>query len=269
MASTTDRPLAVVTGGSSGIGKELAKLFVQEGYDVMIAADRDLENARTELQQSDGAGNNIYAVEVDLASSGGPQRLYDEITALARPVDAICLNAGVGVGGEFVKNDVEDEVRMIELNCTSVVRLAKLVLPGMIARGSGKVLITSSIAGVMPGPYEAVYAATKAFDLQLAEAIRDELRDTGVTVTALQPGPTETNFFRRAGMEDTKVGQQEKDDPAKVAKMGFDAMMSGEDKVYAGSLKTRVEGVAAELMGEKSKARRHRKLAEPGSGHKH
>jgi short-subunit dehydrogenase len=136
----------------------------------------------------------------------------------------------------------------------------------MAERRRGRVLITSSIAGVMPGPFEAVYNATKAFDLSFAEALRYELRDTGVTVTALQPGPTDTQFFERAGMTDTKVGREDKDDPALVAKQGFEAMMAGKDKVYAGGFATRMEGVAAEILPETVKAKQHAKQAEPGSG---
>ena len=149
---------------------------------------------------------------------------------------------------------------MIALNCTSIVRMCKLVVPDMVALGSGHILITSSIAASMPAPFEAVYGATKAFDLSFAEALRDELRDTGVTVTAVQPGPTETNFFHRAGLDDTKVGRMHKDDPALVAKQAFNAMLKGDDKVLAGSLKTRLQGIAAEFLPEPMKARRHRKL---------
>jgi short-subunit dehydrogenase len=157
---------------------------------------------------------------------------------------------------------------MIELNCVAVVVLAKQLLPAMVARGKGRVLITSSVAAVMPATYSAVYGATKAFDLSFSEAIREELRDSGVTVTALQPGPTETDFFERAGLEDTKVGQKDKDDPALVARQGFEAMMRGDDKVYAGSLKSKFQGLAGEILPEPMKAKQHAKMAEPGSGRK-
>lgn len=157
---------------------------------------------------------------------------------------------------------------MISVNCIAVVHLAKQLLPAMVERGQGRVLITSSIAATMPAPFEAVYGATKAFDLSFSEALRNELKDTGVTVTAVQPGPTETNFFHRAGLDDTKVGQSEKDDPAQVAQQAYDAMMAGKDKVYAGSLKTRMQGVMTEVMPEAAKAQQHRKMVEPGSGTK-
>jgi short-subunit dehydrogenase len=265
MATLTTRPLAVVTGGSSGIGLELARQFIANGFDVVIASERRAHDAQTELQ-NDGA--SVYAVDADLATREGCDKLCEEIRALGRPIDALALNAGVGVGGEFIRTDLEAELKMIELNCVAVVVLAKQLLPAMVARGKGRVLITSSVAAVMPATYSAVYGATKAFDLSLSEAIREELRDSGVTVTALQPGPTETDFFERAGLEDTKVGQKDKDDPALVARQGFEAMMRGDDKVYAGSLKSKFQGLAGEILPEPIKAKQHAKMAEPGSGRK-
>ncbi len=265
MGTISNRAFAVVTGGSSGIGFELAKQLIEHDFDVLIAGDRDVEDARSALAR---AGANVYGLDVDLATPEGTDELVREVLALARPIEALVLNAGVGVGGEFLKTHLEDELEMIELNCTAVVRLAKALVPQMVARGKGHVLITSSIAGTMPAPYEAVYGATKAFDLSFAEGLRDELRDSGVTVTALQPGPTETQFFERAELEDTKVGAGKKDDPALVAKQGFEAMMRGDDKVDAGSLGTRLKGLASEVLPETAKARAHRKQAEPGSGHK-
>jgi uncharacterized protein len=188
--------------------------------------------------------------------------------ALGRPVDAIAINAGVGVGGPFIDTDLEAELRLINLNVVSVVRLSKYVLRDMISRGEGRVLYTSSIAADMPAPFEAVYGASKAFELSFAEAVRNELKDTGVTITVLQPGATETNFFRRAGMEDTKVGAGKKDDPAEVAKQGFEALMAGKDHIVAGSLKNKLQDAAAQVMPEPAKAAAHRKLSEPGSANK-
>jgi short-subunit dehydrogenase len=148
---------------------------------------------------------------------------------------------------------------------TSTVHLARRVLPDMVARGSGKVLFTSSIASTMPGSFQAVYNASKSFVQSLSEAIRNELKDTGVTVTALMPGPTDTNFFNRADMQDTKVGADKKDDPAQVARQGFEALMKGDDHVVAGSLKNKVQAVAGKAMPDTTKAQMHRKMAEPGS----
>jgi short-subunit dehydrogenase len=225
---------------------------------------RDRRTRRTREAQSDGA--NVYAVDVDLATREGCHKLCEEVRALGRLIDALALNAGIGVGGEFLKADLDAELRGIDLNCAAVVRLARQLLPDMVAHGKGRVLITSSVAAVMPAPYEAVYGATKAFDLSFAEALREELHDTGITVTALQPGATETEFFERAGMEDTRIGREDKDDPALVARQGFEAMMRGDDKVYAGSLKSRAQGLAGEILPEPTKAKLHAKQAEPGSG---
>jgi uncharacterized protein len=265
MGTVSNRLLAVVTGGSSGIGFELARQFLDHGYDVLVAADRDVQEARMRLGTD---GTNVLGVEVDLSTKEGCDRLCDEIDSLARPVDAIALNAGFGVHGEFTETELEAEVKMIELNCTAVVRLAKHVVPAMRARGRGHVLITSSVAAIIPATFMSVYGGTKAFDLQFAEALREELRDTGVNVTAVQPGATDTQFFERADMLDTKVGVSDKDSPALVAKQAFDAMIAGKDKIYAGSIRSRVQGLASEILPETAKAKQHRKLAEPGSGSK-
>ncbi|SEU35765.1 SDR family NAD(P)-dependent oxidoreductase [Stigmatella erecta] len=260
------RPFAVVTGASSGIGYELAKQFVQNGYDVLIAAEDD---GITEAARALGGSGRVESVKVDLARYEGVELLYAKIQAFGRPVDAIALNAGVGVGGAFAQQTrLEDELNLIALNVTSSVHLAKRVSRDMVQRKSGRILFTSSIAAVMPAPFEAVYGASKAFLLSFSEALRNELADVGVTVTALMPGPTETNFFHRAGMDDTQVGQDEKDDPAQVARQGFEALMAGKDKVVAGSFKNRAMAAAAQVMPDPATAHLHRKMSEPGSGTK-
>jgi short-subunit dehydrogenase len=264
-SSTSDRPLVVVTGASSGIGLELARQFAENGFDLLIAAeDPGIHDAASALRR-DGR-TNVKAVQVDLASFTGVEDLYSDIAAMDRPVDAIALNAGRGAGGDFTRDTaLRDELNIIDVNVTSTVHLAKRVLPDMVARGSGKVLFTSSIASTMPGSFQAVYNASKAFVQSFSEAIRDELKDTGVTVTALMPGPTDTNFFNRADMQDTKVGADEKDDPAKVARQGFEALMKGDDHVVAGSLKNKVQALAGKAIPDTTKAAMHRKMAEPGS----
>jgi short-subunit dehydrogenase len=259
------RPFAVVTGASSGIGYELARQFVQHGYDVLIAAEGPgVEEAAVNLRR-DGAGS-VQPVRVDLADYDGVEELYRTITASGRAVDAIALNAGRGAGGDFSREtELRDEINIIDVNVTSTVHLAKRVLPDMVRRGSGRLLFTSSIASTMPGAFQAVYNASKAFVQSFAEAIRNEVKDTGVTVTALMPGPTDTNFFARADMLDTKVGAGAKDDPAQVAKQGFDALMKGDDHVVAGSVKNKLQAVAAKVIPDTVKAEQHRKMAEPGS----
>jgi short-subunit dehydrogenase len=263
---TEDRQLAVVTGASSGIGYELARQFAEHGYDLVIAAeDPGIEDAARALER-DGSVS-VRPVRVDLAQYEEVERLWREITADGRPVDAVALNAGRGEGGDFARQtDLREELNIIDVNVTSTVHLAKRVLPAMVERGAGKVLFTSSIASTMPGAFQAVYNASKAFVQSFSEALRNELKDTGVTVTSLMPGPTDTSFFERAGMLDTRVGASEnKDDPAEVAKQGFEAMMKGDAQVVAGSLMNKVQAVAGKVVPDTMKAQMHRKMAEPGS----
>ena len=265
MNSDQAKPFAVVTGGSSGIGYELAKQFVQNGYDVLIAANDDghLAQAARSLAASDG-GSQVETVKVDLATSEGREALYSALTRIGRPVDALCVNAGIDLGGPFLETDLDREVEMMNLNVVGAVHLTKLVLRDMAARNQGGILFTSSIAGTMPTPFEAVYGATKAFLRSFGESLHNELKDTGIHVTVLMPGVTDTNFFHRADMDDTKVGVGSKDDPAMVAKTGFAAFMAGKDKVVAGLKNKAMVGMNA-VRSEQATAESHRKMAEPGS----
>lgn len=263
MNDTLNRPLAVVTGASSGIGLELAKQFAQNGFDLVIAAES--EDIDAAAQSCERLGAKVESVRVDLATYEGVERLYKRIESLDRQVDAIALNAGVGVGGEFAKTDLQAELNLIELNVASTVHLAKRIVNHMLQHGRGKILFTSSVVSQMPSPFQAVYAASKAFVHSFAEAIRNELKDTGITVTALMPGATDTNFFDRAGLEDTKVGEMKKDDPAKVAKQGFDALMAGKDSTLAESLVTKIGGAIGSLLPDTVTAEMNRKINEPNS----
>lgn len=247
MNSQDYSPLAVVTGASSGIGLELAKQFAIHGYDlVIVAEDEGIHRAAEELRD---LGVSVAQYQIDLASYDGVETFYARFREEQRPVDAIALNAGIGVSGDFAQDtDLLDELKLIELNVTSVVHLAKRLIQDMLPRHQGRVLFTSSIAATMPGPFYAVYAASKAFIQSFALAIRDELKETGITVTALMPGATETNFFHRANMEDSLVGKAEKDDPAKVAEQGFEALMAGKDHVIAGSFANKIQGAAAKVL---------------------
>lgn len=261
---SNETPFAVVTGASGGIGLELARQFAENGFSVLICAeDAGITAAATELST---IGPPVAPLQVDLTSYDGVETLYAAIAAAPHPLDAIALNAGVGLGGPFVENDLATELAMIDLNVKSTVHLAKRVLPDMLARNAGKILVTSSIASTMPGSFQAVYNGTKSFLQSWTEALHNELKDTGVTITSLMPGPTETDFFDRAEMEDTKVGQSKKDDPAQVAKQGFKALMDGEDKVVGGSLKTKAQAAANAVLPDRVKAETHRLMAEPGSG---
>ena len=258
-------PLALITGASSGIGLGLARQFVAHGYDVVVAAeDAELDKAAAELRSS---GQQVVPVRVDLSTPEGVTELYLAATQGGRPVEAVALNAGIGVGGAFHETDLEADLRLVDLNVRSTVHLGKLVVRDMVARGSGKVLVTASIAAKAPGPYHTTYAASKAFVHSFAEGIRVELQDLGVTVTSLMPGPTETEFFERADMEDTKVGATDaKDDADDVAKDGFEALMAGKDRVVAGSVKNKVQAGMASVTPDDKAAAMMQGLTKPGSG---
>lgn len=264
MNNASTKPLAVVTGASSGIGYELAKQFAQNGFDLLVVAETSkITDAGQQLGQ---LGANVQSVQADLAEFDGVEQLYSAIQAAGRPVDAVAINAGVGVGGDFAREtDLQAELKLIDLNVKSSVHLTKRVLKDMINRGQGRILFTSSIAATMPAPFEAVYGASKAFESSFAQAIRNEIKDTGVTITVLMPGATETNFFHRAGMDDTKVGASEKDDPAEVAREGFEALMAGKDHVIAGSFKNVLQAKGGNFLPETVTAEMHRKMSEPGS----
>jgi short-subunit dehydrogenase len=266
-ATSDERPLAVVTGASSGIGLELAKQFADNGFDLIVAAEDELTDAAASLRALTGEDGLVQAVRVDLRRPEGVEELYAAIQRDGRRLTAIALNAGVGQGGAFIDTDLDDELSIIDLNVTSTVRLAKLVLRDMVAADHGRVLVTSSIASTMPGSFQAVYNASKSFLQSFTEALQNELKDTSVTLTTLMPGPTETEFFDRADMsEDTKVGTSKKDDPAQVARQGFEALMSGKPRAVGGGLKTKVQEAAAKVMPDRLKAAMHRQMAEPGSG---
>jgi short-subunit dehydrogenase len=267
MNNSSNRPLAAVTGASRGIGYELAKQFAEHGFDLVIAADSDAINQAA--QELKALGVNVESVQVDLAQYDGVEQFYQKIKSSGRPLDAVAINAGVGVGGDFTREtDLQDELKLIDLNVKSAVHLAKRVAKDMVARGQGRILFTSSIAATMPAPFELVYGASKAFLQSFSQGLRNELKDTGITVTALMPGPTETNFFHRAGMDDTKVGTSEKDSAAEVAREGFEALMAGKDHLVAGSFKNKVQATAAHIIPDPAVAEMHRSMSEPGSAKK-
>ena len=256
------KPLTLVTGASSGIGLELAREFATHDFDLVVTAeDAELTAAAADLRLT---GAVVHEVRADLRSDDGVRQLWAEVTGLGRPIDAAALNAGIGRGGAFLDTDLQDEFDVIDLNVRSTVHLAKLVLRDMATRDRGKVLVTSSIASTMPGSFQAVYNASKSFLQSFTEALQNELKDTGITLTSLMPGPTETEFFARADMLDTPVGSSShKDDAAQVAEQGFEALMKGEPKVVAGSLSTKVQGVVNAVLPDKVKAAAHRLMAKP------
>jgi uncharacterized protein len=264
MSDAPPRPLALVTGASTGIGLELAKQFAEHGFDLVVAADEpQIAQVGVELER---LGARAHAVQIDLATPAGVQELHTRVIATGRPLQAAALNAGRGFGGAFVDIDLDKDLAAVDLNVRSTVHLAKLVVRDMVARGEGRLLLTSSIAASMPGPYQAVYNASKSFVQSFALALREELAARGVSVTALMPGPTDTDFFDRGEMTDTRLGASEhKDDAADVARDGFQALMAGEERVVSHSLSTRFQARTSRLMPDRVKAKMGARMAEPGS----
>lgn len=260
MEAAQSRPLAVVTGASSGIGYELARIAAENGHDLILAADRSLDSVAECLK---GLGGSVEPVEGDLSTIEGVDRLLE--TLRGRTIDALFANAGQGLGGAFLDQDFADARKIVDTNITGTIYLVHEVARQMREAHRGRILVTGSIAGYVPGSFQLVYNATKAFIDSFAWGLRDELKDTGVTVTLLMPGATDTEFFVRAHMEDTKVGRMKKDDPAAVAQVGYDAMMKGDTDVVYG-LKNKIQSSIANVTPASVLAAQHRKQAEPGTG---
>ncbi len=260
----TERPLALVTGASSGIGRELARQFGLNGHDVIMAADgrEKLEEARMRLQ-GDVPAARFETLVADLSTREGVDRLYRSLGA--RPIAVLAANAGGGVAGRFSETDLDDELSVIQLNVSGQVHLVKLVLRDMLARGEGRILITSSLVSLSPGPFMAIYAATKAFLRSFGLAIRNELEHAPVTVTVLMPGATETDFFESADMEDTNIAQGAKDDPADVAKEAYEALMKGSAQVVSGTA-NKLRAAAARITPDTALAQINRDQARSEDG---
>jgi short-subunit dehydrogenase len=256
----SSRKLAIVTGASSGIGLEIAKLAAQDGYDLIVAADTPFVEAGPPLKD---LGANVEELEVDLSSKQGVDQLLQKVGD--REVDVLVANAGHGLGHGFLDQSPDEWQHVINTDITGTLLLVQPIVQKMVQRGEGRVLITGSIAGHLAGAFQAVYNGSKAFIDSFAAALNEEIKDSGVTVTCLKPGATETNFFHRAELDDTKVGQAKKDDPADVAKAGWDAMNKGEPSVIYG-MKNKMQVAAAGMMTDATTAKLHRAQAEPGSG---
>jgi uncharacterized protein len=257
---TAARPLAIVTGASSGIGFELANLCAGGGYDLVIAADEPSIHEAGKLIEKTGV--RVDSIQADLATSAGVDQLYGALQG--RPVDALLANAGRGLGHAFLDQEFSDIQHVIGTNVTGTLYLIHKVGRDMRARARGRILITGSIAGLMPGTYQAVYNGTKALLDSFSFALRAELKDSGVTVTCLMPGVTETEFFERADLMDTKVGVSKKQPAIEVAQLGYDAMLSGEGDVVAG-WGNKLRAAIANVTPNEALAEQHRKMAEPGS----
>lgn len=246
---------AIITGASTGIGLELAKLAIADGYDVLGAAD-------TTFDQDLGAG--FETLEVDLSTFEGVDTLLARVGD--RQVDLLCANAGHGLGHAFLDQSPTDWKHVIDTNIVGTIYLLQKVLPAMVARNEGRVLVTGSVAGYIPGSFQAVYNSSKSFVDSFMDALRNELKDAdGVTLSTLMPGPVDTEFFARGDMLDTDVGADpKKSDPADVAKDGWNAVMNGKSSIFSG-WKTKIQGVMANVTPGSVLAEQHRKMAEPGS----
>jgi short-subunit dehydrogenase len=259
MASET-RALAIVTGASGGIGFELAKCCARNGFDLLIAADEpSISQAAASLRD---LGATVEAVQADLSTTEGVDKLYETIGA--RPVEALLANAGRGLGKGFLDQDFAAARKVVDTNITGTLYLIQKVGRDMRDRKRGRILITGSIAGFMPGTYQAVYNGTKAFLDSFSFALRHEVADDGITVTCLMPGATETDFFERADMLDTKVGSDRKDDAADVAETGFNAMMKGQGDVVSG-WQNRLMTAIASVTPAGALASAHARMAKPGT----
>ena len=254
------RKLAIVTGASSGIGLELAKCAARDGYDLIVAADTPFVEAGPALDEYDVT---VQSIEADLSSKHGVGQLLDLVGG--RPVDVLVANAGHGLGHGFLDQGTDEWMHVLNTNITGTLLLIQPIVRKMVERGEGKVLITGSVAGHLAGSFQAVYNGSKAFVDSFAAALNEEIKDSGVTVTCLKPGATETEFFHRAELDDTKVGQATKDDPADVAKAGWEAMKDGDPAVIYG-MKNKMQVAAAGMMTDAETAKIHRKQTEPGSG---
>ncbi len=255
------RELAVVTGASSGIGHELAICCAKHGYDLVVAADEPMIHEAADRFRS--FGSEVTAVEADLSTVEGVEELYGAIGG--RPVGALLANAGRGLGHGFLDQDFGEVRKVIDTNITGTIYLIQKIGRNMVMARSGRILITGSIAGYMPGSFQAVYNGTKAFIDSFSFALRNEIKDTGVTVTCLMPGATETEFFQRDGLTDTRIGQEEKDNPTDVARTGFEAMLRGDGDVVSG-WKNKLQTMIASVTPSGALAETHRSMAEPGSG---
>jgi uncharacterized protein len=266
MAKLSKLGFSVITGASSGIGLELARLAAQNGSDILIVSDTaEIETAAAELRST---GVKVEALQADLATTAGVDALYDRAKSIGRPVDGLFANAGRGLGKGFLDQDFADIQRVIDTNVFGTTYLLHKFVRDMRAINSGRVLLTGSIAGLMPGSFQAVYNATKAYVDSFSYALRNELQDTDIVISVLMPGPTDTDFFETADMLDTKVGTDKKADPAAVAKAGYDALMRGDAHEVAG-FGNKLQAMMTRFLPDGTLAEMHKNMAEPGTGKAH
>jgi hypothetical protein len=264
----TKEHYALVTGGTSGIGYELVKLLAKDGYNLIVVArtERDLIQVANEVKKH---GVDVITIAKDLFEIENSFELYNEVKTKNITVEILVNDAGQGQYGEFVDTDIRRELDIINLNISSLTVLTKLFLKDMVTRGSGKILNLSSIASKTPGPWQSVYHGTKAYVQSFTEAIRGEVKDSGITITALLPGATATDFFNKADMQQSKIVVEGKlDDAAKVAKDGYDALMSGDDMVVSG-VKNKIQVAMSNVTPDSSLADKMKKQQAPVTSGNH
>jgi short-subunit dehydrogenase len=267
MANKNHQQYALVTGGTMGIGYELVKLLAKDGYNLVIVARNEDELQTVSNEMNAKYGVNVITIAKDLFVRDNAFDLYNEIKTRGIEISILINDAGQGYYGKFIDTDIHRELQIIDLNVASLVILTKKFLREMVVRGEGRILNLSSIASKMPGPWQSVYHGTKAFVQSFTEAIRSEVKDSGVTITALLPGATDTDFFNKAHMQDAKIVQEGKlDDPAKVAKDGYEALMNGDDMIVSGA-KNKIQVAMSNIMPDAMVADNMKKQQEPVTHH--
>ncbi len=254
-----EKPLALVTGSSAGIGLELARLFVADGFETIVCGSNPKVHSVAEQLSTDGS---VVAVQSDLTTAEGAEEVISAVDG--RPLDALVLNAGIAIGGAFLDVPLDRHLQLVEININSTLRLCHGLLPAMIARGRGKLLLVSSLSAITPTPYESIYGPSKSFMTSFGHGLREELRGTGVEVTILHPGATATDFHIRAGMGSTRFGDNSwKNDPAEVARQGYEALKSGVTSLVGGDEETQAAGRELRAMNDEDKARRQAAMSRP------
>jgi short-subunit dehydrogenase len=259
----TNKTYTLITGGTSGIGYELAKIFATNGHNLILVSrdEADLTITRNELL---GLGVDVLIISKDLFDRQSPFDLYNEVCEKGYDVDILVNNAGQGQYGEFSETNIYRELSIIQLNISSLVVLTKLFLQDMLKKGRGRILNLSSVDSKAPGPLNSVYHATKAFVQSFTQAIATEVKDKGITVTALLPGATDTDFFNKADMQQSKMVKDGKLEEAKaVAKEGYDALMRGDQMIVSGGLKNKMKIAMSNVLSDKAAAKKMHKEQAP------
>lgn len=255
-------PYAIVTGGSSGLGYEFAKLLAADGYDLLIGGHS--EKVVQSVEKLREFGTNVEGIQADLATEQGVEKFLQSAIQNKRPIDVAILNAGISLGGSFLDIPIEDHLRLLSINVISIIRLAHKIVPHMVNQGGGKILITSSLSATTPTPYESIYGPSKAFLSSFGHGLREELLGTGVQITLLHPGATATNFHAKAGMDSNDFADNSwKNDPALVASQGYQGLLRGQTSLVGGNTDTHKDWDEQRVLPEEEKARRFAEKSRP------